>query len=194
MLRKPISCLLKWKQQHYSNLKESVFLKLYSLQHCWCSAAGDKLWDLINMFMFYTINNRTTLYSGTEKTLRCNIRNSKLHVGPNGIIVTSQAVTNCIWTIAIRPSVGLLSVLRHLKGFMEWNEWGLIYLEKRFFLYIWWWQPYSTSGRYCLYFILGIYPDVVIPARQLAFQSLKQSSAIKVRDSVTIFSLVILIY
>ena len=195
MLRKPISCLLKWKQQHYSNLKESVFLKLYSLQHCWCSAAGDKLWDLINMFMFYTINNRTTLYSGTEKTLRCNIRNSKLHVGPNGIIVTSQAVTNCIWTIAIRPSVGLLSVLRHLKGFMEWNEWGLIEFEKRLFLYIWWLQPYSTSGRYCLYFILGILiPDVVIPARQLAFQSLKQSSAIKIRDSVTMFSLVILIY
>ena len=97
MLRKPISCLLKWKQQHYSNLKESVFLKLYSLQNCWCSAAGNNLWDLINMFMFYTINNRTTLYNGTEKTLRCNIRNSKLHVGPNGIIVTSQAVTNCIF-------------------------------------------------------------------------------------------------
>ena len=136
-----------------------------------------------------------TLYNDKGDTLRCNIRNSKLHVGPNAIIVTSQAVTNCIWTIAIRPSVGLLSVLRHLKGFMKWNEWGLIEFEKRFFLYIWWWQPYSTSGRYCLYFILGILiPDVVIPARQLAFQSLKQSSAIKIRDSVTMFSLVILIY
>ncbi|KAH3797374.1 hypothetical protein DPMN_033572 [Dreissena polymorpha] len=28
------------------------------------------------------------------------MRNSKLHFGPNGIIVTSQAAENCIWTSA----------------------------------------------------------------------------------------------
>ncbi|KAH3827047.1 hypothetical protein DPMN_128976 [Dreissena polymorpha] len=40
------------------------------------------------------------MYNDTGETLRCNIRNSKLHFGPNGIIVTSQAAKNCIWTSA----------------------------------------------------------------------------------------------
>ncbi|KAH3850637.1 hypothetical protein DPMN_093061 [Dreissena polymorpha] len=46
------------------------------------------------------MNNRTTPYNGKGETLRCNIRNSKLFFGHNGIIVTSQAATNCIWTSA----------------------------------------------------------------------------------------------
>ncbi|KAH3843032.1 hypothetical protein DPMN_116539 [Dreissena polymorpha] len=40
------------------------------------------------------------MYNDTEETLWCNIRNSKLNFGPNGIIVTSQAAKNCIWTSA----------------------------------------------------------------------------------------------
>ncbi|KAH3785930.1 hypothetical protein DPMN_164026 [Dreissena polymorpha] len=42
----------------------------------------------------------TALYNDTGDTLWCNIRNSKLHFGPNGIIVTSQAANNCTWTSA----------------------------------------------------------------------------------------------
>ncbi|KAH3785812.1 hypothetical protein DPMN_163906 [Dreissena polymorpha] len=44
--------------------------------------------------------SRYTTYNDTGDTLRCNIRNSKLYLGPNGIIMTSQAAKNCIVTSA----------------------------------------------------------------------------------------------
>ncbi|KAH3740471.1 hypothetical protein DPMN_047177 [Dreissena polymorpha] len=44
----------------------------------------------------------TTLYNDSGDTLRCNIRNSKLHFGPNGIIVTSQEATNCTASVHMR--------------------------------------------------------------------------------------------
>ncbi|KAH3740349.1 hypothetical protein DPMN_047054 [Dreissena polymorpha] len=45
----------------------------------------------------------TTLYNDSGDTLRCNIRNSKLHFGPNGIIVTSQEPQ----TVRLRSICGL---------------------------------------------------------------------------------------
>ena len=83
MFRKLISCFLKCKQHHYSNLKNQYFLNCINYRYNIADVLqGDKLWDLIHMFRFYTINNRTTLYSGTGKTLRCNIRNSKINLDP----------------------------------------------------------------------------------------------------------------